>query len=333
MDAGVDIVKSLQSLERQFSKTALGPVCGRLLLAVRRGTALADAMGSEPAAFDRLMLSLMRVAEARGGVPETLRLLANHYESRLRLLRQARSAMIYPIIVLVVASGVIALLTYFVLPVMASLLADLARGGRAELPMPSRVLMGLSKFVQAAGWWLVPVLVVASLVFLRWAYGRPAGKAVLDSIALRVPVLGKLLAKLDTTRFARSLGALLDGGVDINSSLALAAEVVHLAPYRRSLERAREAVVDGSELSEALRASHRFGHDVIAIVSTGEETGKLPESLERLADEYQEQVEYMVKNMGQLIQPLLYIFMGGIVLFIILAVILPYISMITSLTQ
>src|SRR5262249_14847346 len=156
----------------------------------------------------------------------------NHYEARLRLIRRARSAMIYPVIVLLVASIVIGIIVGFVLPVMASLLLDLAgRDGGGELPLPSRVLIAISRFVQSSGWWLVPVSVIAFFVFLRWMYKRPPGKAIMDAIALRVPVLGSLAAKVDTQRFARSLAALLDGGVDINSSLSLASEVVHMEPF------------------------------------------------------------------------------------------------------
>jgi type II secretory pathway component PulF len=141
------------------------------------------------------------------------------------------------------------------------------------------------------------------------------------------------MRKIDTTRFARTLGVLLDGGVDIGASLDLTADVVFLAPYRRALKGVREVVMEGTELSDALRATSRFDPDVIAIVNSGEETGKLPESLGRLADDYEEQVTYMVKNLGTLVQPLIMIFMGGVVLFIILAVFLPYIAMLTTLSR
>lgn len=333
MDAGVDLMRALTSLQSQFARTALGPVIARMQLAVRRGEALGDCMSREPQAFDPLFLSLMRVAEARGGVPETLRLMAKHYEARLRLYRQARSAMIYPVIVLLVASAVVALLTIFVLPIFISFLNDMVRGGAANLPLPTRFLMGFSHFMQSFGWWLVPVVLVGGFVFLVRFYKTAGGKRMLDEAALYVPVLGKLLRLIDTTRFARTLAALLEGGVDIGSSLDLTASVVRLAPYRRALEGVRTAVMDGSELSEALQVTGRFGPDVVAIVNSGEETGKLPESLEHLADDYEEQVTYMVKNLGHLVQPLLVLFMGGIVLFIILAVFLPYIMAITSITR
>ncbi len=333
LDAGVDLIKSLGNLETQFARSALGPVLGRLQLAVRRGDALAEAMAREPQAFDSLFLSMMKVAEARGGVPETLRLMADHYDARLRLIRQARSALIYPVVVLVIASGVVALLTYFVLPVFVSLLEDFAGRGQADIPMPTRIRMGFSRFVQSHGWWAIPLAIAAAVFALTRAYRTPSGKSALDELALRIPVLGKLLRMIETTRFARTLSALLEGGVDIGTSIDLTADVVRLVPFRRALRGARTAVMEGTELSRALRISGRFGPDVVAIVDSGEETGKLPESLAHLADDYEEQVAYMVKNLGSLIQPLILVGMGGIVLFIVLAVILPYIAMISSLTK
>ncbi len=329
LDAGVDVRRSLDSLGTQFQRTALGPVIERLGQAVRRGDDIASAVAREPQAFDPLFLSMIRVAEARGGVPETLRTLSQHYEARVRLIRQARSAMIYPIAVLIIALGVVFLLTLFVLPAMISALEL----DRANLPLPTTVLIAFTRFMQAFGWWLVPLLMIGGFFGLVRLYRTASGKAAMDEIALRVPVLGKLLRLIDTTRFARTLGALVEGGVDIVTSLDLTADVMRLAPFRRMLQKTKQAVVDGSELSEALAECNRFSPDVIAIVNTGEETGKLPESLRRLADDYEEQVTYMVKNLGNLIQPLIYIMMGGIVLFIILAVLIPYISWIMSMSR
>jgi type II secretory pathway component PulF len=279
-------------------------------------------MAREPGAYDALFLSMIKVAEARGGVPETFRMLAHHYEARQNLIRQARSAMIYPIVVLLVAGCVVALITVWLLPMFISLLKDIA--GRATLPLPSRVLMAFSEFVQTLGWWLVPLVLIVGPLAIFKIYRTRAGKRVMDELALWV---------LDTTRFARTLASLLGAGVDIGDSLDLTADVMQLDPFRRTIRSARSEVMDGSELSVALGRSRRFGPDVIAIINSGEETGRLPESLEKLADDYEEQVAYMVKNMGQLIQPLLMVVLGGIVLFIILALLLPYISLINSLAH
>jgi type II secretory pathway component PulF len=329
LHAGVDYNRALSSLEQQFDRTALGPVIGRIQTRIKAGSTLEEAMSRDRHVFGSMFLSMIRVAEARGGVPETLKLLARHFESRQRLIRQARSAMIYPVIVLTIACGVVALITIFLLPMFASLLSDISR--KAQLPWASRALMAFSRFVSAGGWWLFPIVLIGGPILLLQVYKTPAGKAVMDRIILRIPVLGKLCRKIDTSRFARTLGTLLDAGVDVGGSMDLTAQVVMMTPIRNALEAAKGQVMDGKDLSSALRPSRQFDHDVYAVLESGEETGKIPESLEHLADEYEEQVAHMVKNMGELIQPLLILMLGGLVLFIILAVMMPYIQILTSL--
>ena len=320
LDAGVDLLRSLESLRKQFSRTALGPILERVGMAVRRGDSLTDAMKREPGAFDGQFLAMMTVAEARGGVPETLKSLASSYEAKQRLIRQARSAMIYPIAVLSIAFGVGMLLTVFILPGLIEILEDvIATRGGIDLPLPTRILMGINRFMVRMGWLVVPLVVFGSLFGLIWMYRRPKGKAFLDEIAIRLPVLGKLLRMIDVTRFARTLSALLEAGVEIGGSLDLTAGVLNLAPLRRAVTRARAAVMEGTELSDALGSSRLFPADLIAIMGSGEETGKVPESLERVADDYEERVEFMVKNLGSLVQPIIFIFLGGIVLFIAIA--------------
>lgn len=330
LHSGVDILKTLSSLERQFARTALGPALGRIQMKIRAGATLEDAMRGDERLFGPMFLSMIKVAEARGGLPETLKMLARHFEARQQLIRQARSAMIYPVMVLIIASGVIAMITMFLLPMFVSLLEDISR--KSALPLPSRLLMAFSGFMRAMGWWLVPAVVLGTPFLLYRFYKTDFGKNLLDRLILRIPVFGSLALKIDTTRFARTLSTLLDAGVDYGSSLDLTADVVMMRPIRDALLDARPQVLSGRELSLALDASRQFNNDVIAVISSGEETGKLPESLSHLADEYEEQVGVMVKNMGQLIQPFLIIFLGGIVLFIILAVLMPYIQILTSLS-
>jgi type II secretory pathway component PulF len=329
-DAGVDLLRSLSSLQKQFARTAMGPVIARLEKAVRGGESLASAMSREPQAFDNLALSMMRVAEARGGEPETLRGLAKHYEARQRMIRQARSALIYPSIVLVIASAVVLLLTIFVIPKMVEFIADSMRGKAVELPWPTRVLMSISGFMTSQGYWLVPLVLFGVAFGAFRAYKTSAGKAAIDAMSLYVPVLGKIRKKIETTRFARTLAALLNAGVDVGTSLDLTSGVLGLSSFRRAIQGVKGEVMHGSEMSEAIEATRCFPSDVVAIINSGEETGKLPESLDKIADDYEEQVEYMIKNLGTLIQPLLMVGMGGIVLFIILGVIMAYLQMLTS---
>ncbi len=331
LHAGVDITRSLASLEEQFKGTALGPALGRMRNAIRKGQTIEEAMAVETRIFGPMYLSMMRVAEARGGVPETLKMLARHYESRQRLIRQARSAMIYPTIVILMASAVVALVSILVLPVFASILKDIA--GRTQLPLASRALMAFSAFIQMGGWWLFPIVMIGVPVFLFKFYGMPRGKALMDRIALRIPVLGQLCRKLDTARFSRTMAVLLEAGLDMGSTLDLTADVVVMSPIRDAVRGARPQILGGKELSAVLRGSRQFYPDVLAVVASGEETGKLPETLNHLADDYDEQVSVMVKNLGQLVQPLVILMLGALVLVIILAVFLPIIQLISSLAN
>jgi len=303
----------------------------RIRQAIKTGSTLHEAMSKEPQLFNTMFLSMIRVAEARGGVPETLRMMGDHYEARQRLIRQARSALIYPVIVLILAGGVVALISILILPMFTSLLQDISK--KAQLPWASRALMGFSHFVGLLGWWLLPLITIGVPFLLLRFYKTSAGKAVMDRLILMTPVFGSLCRKLDTSRFARTFATLIDAGVDVGSSFELTSAVMSMSPMQRAVSDARESVLDGKELSVALAESRQFGPDVIAVLESGEETGKVPESLNHLADDYEEQVQHMVKNMGTLIQPLLTLMLGAIVLFIILAVFLPYIQALTSLAQ
>jgi type II secretory pathway component PulF len=237
--------------------------------------------------------------------------------------------MIYPVIVITIATAVSFLISVFLLPLFAALLQDITKG--KGLPLPSQVLIAISTFMRSIGWWLVPVIIVGTPFLLFNFYKTPPGKELIDRIGLRIPVLGKLLRKLDTSRFARTLSVLLAAGVDYGPSIDLTANVLRMAPIKRAVTSVRKRVIGGEELSTSLDATRVFDHDVISVISSGEETGKLPENLAHLADDYDEQIEYMVKNLGELVQPILLIFLGCIVLFIILAVLLPIINIISSL--
>ncbi|WP_165245918.1 type II secretion system F family protein [Paludisphaera soli] len=329
LNAGVDYDRALSSLGRQFQGTGLGPVLERMRGRIRAGSTLEEATAPEKAVFGSIFQSMIRVGEARGGVPETLRMLSKSFESRQRLIRQARSAMIYPAIVLFLASAVACLMAIFILPMFASLLADISK--KSQLPWASRGLMAFSGFISSGGWWILPLALFGVPFGLVQWYKTSVGKNILDRILLRIPVFGSILRKLDVSRFARTLASLLDAGVDIGGSIELTAQALAMTPMRNAVESTRLPVMQGRELSAALAPTRQFGPDVIAILESGEETGKLPETLAHLADEYEEQVAFMVKNLGHLIQPLLVIIIAGFVLFIILAVFLPYIQLITSL--
>ncbi len=217
LDSGVGILRALASLRKQVAGTAMGPVAERMGAAIKRGESLADAAAKETQAFDEMAISMLRVAEARGGMPETLKSLANHYDARQRFWRQARSAMIYPAIVILVALAIGGLLTIFVLPKLVDILKDTVKGRGVNLPGPTQLLMAISDFVQAAGWWLIPLLFVGGIFGFIKAYRTKAAKRWIDEVIIRLPGLGGLVQLIDHGRFARTLSDLLDAGVDLDS--------------------------------------------------------------------------------------------------------------------
>jgi type II secretory pathway component PulF len=331
LDAGVNLNRALESLRRQYERTALGPVIGRLQLAVRRGETLTETMGREPDVFDAYFLSMMRVAEVRGAVPEMLRMLSLELDTRQRLVRQTRSALIYPAFVVFLSIAVTALLTILILPTLVAVMQDLVRRKHLELPLPPRLLMELSDFIVRTGWWAIP-LVLGTAFFGVIALGRyERSKAILDEILLLLPVVGPLVRWIDTTRFSRTLASLLDAGVDIGSSLILTADTLLLIPLRRAVLRAREGILEGEALSASVGASNRFPADLVAIMSSAEETGRLPEMLLMVGDEYEEKVEFAVKNLGSVLQPVVILIVGGMVGFIAIAFLMGYAAIIADL--
>ncbi len=331
LNAGVGLSRVFDSLSKQFKGTAMGPVNERLALAIRRGDTLSEAVSREPQAFDPLFVSMISVAEARGGLPETLLRLSNHYEARQNLIRQTRSALIYPTAVIFACLAVGGLLTIFVLPKLVGVLRDMG-GPNVQFPLPTRMLIGLSDFIQVVGWWLLPVLLVAGPFVLIRMYRTEKGKALLDRLILRIPVMGKLMRMIDTARFSRTFSDLLLAGVDLGTSIDLTADVLQTTPYQEAVRGMKSEVVHGTDVSTAIAATGRFEPDVLAYVQSGEETGTLPESLVRLASDYEDRVAYMVKNLGSLIQPLILIVLGSFVGFIVIAFVLAYVTMISQLT-
>jgi type II secretory pathway component PulF len=331
LDAGVNLNRALESLRRQYDRSALGPVIGRLQLAVRRGESLTDAMGRDSAVFDPFFLSMMRVAEVRGAVPEMLRMLSIQLDNRQRLIRQTKSALIYPMFVIFLSIAVAALLTILILPTLVGVMEDLVRRKNIELPLPTRMLMDLSDFIVRLGWWAIPATLFGSAFALVGLYRIELGKMVLDEVILLLPVIGALVRWIDTTRFARTLASLLEAGVDIGSSLILTADTLLLIPLRRAVLRSREGILEGEPLSASVGATNRFPMDLVAIMNSAEETGRLPEMLTMVADEYEEKIDYTVKNLGSFLQPVIILIVGGMVGFIAIAFLMGYTAIIADL--
>jgi type II secretory pathway component PulF len=331
LDAGVNLNRALESLRRQYERSALGPVIGRIQLAVRRGETLTETMSREPDVFDGFFLSMMRVAEVRGAVPEMLRMLSVQLDARQRLLRQTRSALIYPAFVVFLSIAVACLLTILILPTLVTVMQDMVRRKNIELPLPTRLLMQLSDFIVHTGWWAIPLALFGAFFGVIALNRFERSKAALDELLLLLPVVGPLVRWIDTTRFSRTLASLLDAGVDIGSSLTLTADTLLLIPLRRAVLRAREGILEGEALSASVGVANRFPADLISIMSSAEETGRLPEMLLMVADEYEEKVDFAVRNLGSILQPVVILIVGSMVGFIAIAFLMGYAAIIADL--
>lgn len=329
LDAGVPLSRSLAQLEKQFAGRPLGARLAEVRRDAKAGVGLADAFGKHPETFDEFFRAMLAVAEARGGYPEIFRELARHYEVKERLTKQVFSALIYPAIVLTFALLLTFFLSWVILPLFASFLEDMGR--RGPLPLPSRVLMAISAFMTAVGFWLFPAILVAALVLIpRW-YRTAAGKRAIDGLLRRIPVLGNLYNLLDQARFARAMAILVESGIDYAESLRLAGATLFLDGSRGAVAAMADLVEEGTELAVAADLASGFlDFELHQAIETGEESGNLPQILDRVAANYEERAALIVKNLGTIIQPVLYVALGGIVLFVILAVILPYLSLITA---
>ncbi|MGO9340999.1 MAG: type II secretion system F family protein [Acidimicrobiales bacterium] len=199
--------------------------------------------------------------------------------------------------------------------------------------MPTRFLIRLSDFITAGGWWGIPLTLVGTVALVVGIYRLERGKALLDLVLLRLPVIGQLLWKIDTTRFCRTLSTLLDAGVDIGSSLELTADTLVLTPMRRAVHQGRNSIIHGESLSASIELTNRFPPDIPPLINSGEETGRLPEMMLMMADQYEEQVEFIVKNLGTLLQPVITVVVGSVVFFIAVAFFMGYASVLANLGQ
>lgn len=334
LSAGMDVGQSLRGLQKHFSGRALGPVIARMTDAVKSGRTLTEAFEREPQAFDRLSVNMIRASEARGAVPEILAELAQVAEFRTRTIRNIASASIYPIIVLTMATICLLIVATFIGPLFNGILSDMIpESKRGDLWLPTRILFRFNSLMMTLGPLMPVFLLIGTVIGIWFAYKTEVGRTILDEIYWYVPIFGKIQKKIDLSRMARMLGALLEAGVPTPDALGLTAGVVRLKPYERALEAAERATRDGDEISPSLTNSGRFPFEVVGLIEIGETTGNLPGSLARMADDFEEQATVMIKSLSTLIQPIITIVLGLIVGFIAVAFVGLIAAVFTSLAS
>lgn len=326
--AGVPLFASLQALESQAPSGALNTLLGRLLRDLLNGRTLSQAFARHPRAFDALFVGFIRVGEAGGLLDEALRRLAELCEWELEARARIHQALQYPAIVLATLLGALGIMVVFVLPRFAQFFTSL----NIQLPLQTRIVLGISQLLSRHGWLVALALAAAvagSVGFLR----TPKGRLAWDRRLLRLPAIGALASEMAMARFAHAVSALCASGVPMLETLALARESMNNTYIKQRIGLAYERVKAGASLAGALKATGVMPPIVLQMVSTGQESGHLDELLRSVAEYYDQQAAYRLKRLILYVEPALLLVVGGGVLLMGTAVLVPMWDLVKVLKQ
>jgi type II secretory pathway component PulF len=318
VSAGIPMLSSLNALSEQTENKTMKGVINTIRNDIEGGSSLSDALARHPKVFSSLYVSMIQAGETAGSLDEILDRLATLAEHEKDTRAKMRAATLYPKIVVTAISAAFIVLVTFVVPRFAAMFSRF----EATLPLPTRVMIGINDIVHH--YWYLMIIVPAAIVLgFHWYINTEKGKLRWDGLKIRVPIFGPLFLKIAMSRFTHILGMLMRSGVPILDTLEIASATVANTVISRELEKLRESVRGGSELSEPLKRSGVFTPMVVQMISVGEQSGKLDEMMPKVSQQYDLEAEYTIKNLSTLIEPALIITIGGIVLFLALAIFLP----------
>jgi type IV pilus assembly protein PilC len=329
IDAGLPLVQCLEILASQQENKMFQKVLTGTRGAVEGGATLSAAMRQYPKVFDSLYVNMVEAGETGGILDTILQRLSSYIEKNVKLQRAVKSAMVYPVGVLTVAGGVIILLLWKVVPIFATLFAGLG----VDLPLPTKIVIGMSNMIGSIFGFLALLAFGAAIFGLKVWYGTPQGRFVLDSIILKLPVLGILMRKIAVARFTRTLGTLIASGVPILEGLDITAKTAGNAVVERALQQVRKSLEEGKSLTEPLKDSEVFPGMVTQMISVGEQTGAMDAMLQKIADFYEEEVDAAVKDLLTALEPVMIVFLGVVVGGVVISMYLPLFSLIGKLSQ
>ena len=323
INSGLPLVQALDILSEQTESKSLKEVTKAVVYDVESGQTLADALRKHPKAFSDLYVNMVAAGEA-GGILDTILLrLAVFMEKNDALVRRVKGAMIYPAVIFSVAGICVVVLLIFVIPVFANMFAS--AGG--VLPLPTRVVMGMSS-VLIHWWWALGGGGAAIYFGTKRYYATPGGRLNLDKLMLAMPVLGDVLRKSAVSRFTRTLGTLIASGVSILDGLEITAKTAGNRVIHDAVMESRNSIAGGETIAAPLQKSKVFPPMVISMIAVGEQTGGLDEMLSKIADFYDEEVDAAVANLLSAMEPVMIVFLGGVVGGMIIAMYLPIFNMI-----
>ena len=325
-DAGLPIVRSLRILEGQLKPSVLKNCLMDVADDVESGATLSEAMGKHPKAFDRLYVGMIKAGEAGGVLDTILDRLAHFMEKSLKLRKKVIGALIYPVVVSVVAVGILAGIMYFVIPAFKKMFEETG----IPLPAMTELLIEVSNFVYNY-WYLIPGFPVVGVLMWKLIRSTPKGKFMTDKMILYMPVFGTIIHKSTISRFSRTLGTLIASGVPILESLSITREATGNDVVAKAIDDVHASIREGETIARPLQESGVFDDMLVNMIDIGEETGELDKMLVKIADNYDDDVDVAVESLSSIIEPILIVGMGGAVGLIVIALFLPLISLIEKL--
>ncbi len=320
--AGVPLLQGLDDMIEETENPRFKSVIRGIKSQIEEGSSISEAFEQHPEVFNELYIAILKSGETTGRLDEVLREIVKFLEWQDELVGTIKQATTYPIIVMCALGGLICIMFTFVLPRFLSIFD----GFNIPLPLPTRIVIAISSFFQNF-WWLLLAGIIAAFVGLRAANRTPQGRMVLDRIKLKIPVFGELSRKIALSRFSHDLASLFGAGVNIMNALEVVERVVGNAVLADVVRKARLQVGAGQSVAGALRESKEFSPMVVRMVTIGETTGSLEETLQRVAEYYDREVPQTVKRLFTALESLVIILLGVVVLFVVLSIILPMLSL------
>ncbi len=320
--AGIPMVEALTALIDQVENPALKVILVEVREKVNQGSTLADALRAHPKVFGDLYINMVAAGEQSGALDVVLTRLTEYTEASLRLRQKLVGSLTYPVLMGLVGTGIVLGLFVFVIPRVKRIFDSFD----AALPLITRVLLAVSDFV-VGWWWLLLLLAGAVVWYLRRWVQTPAGRSRWHRLALRLPIFGRINRLVAVSRFARTMATLLSSGVPILTALSIVKNVVQNDVIAEAVSNAGRNISEGQSIAEPLRQSGQFPPLVTHMIAVGEKTGELEPMLGKVADAYDNQVETILSTLTSLLEPIIILFMGGVVLVVALAILLPMLNL------
>jgi type IV pilus assembly protein PilC len=327
IDAGLPLVQCLEILAANQESQVFQKCLTGVRTTVEGGSTLSNAMRQYPKIFDDLTTNMIEAGEAGGILDTILQRLATYVEKNVKLKSAVTSALIYPVSVITIACLIVGLLLKFVVPIFANMFSSMG----VDLPLPTAIVIGLSRFV-GRFWWVVFAVLIVTVVAIKQIRKDPKGRYMQDNLLLHLPVLGVVLRKIAVARFTRTLGTLITSGVPILEGLSITARTSGNAVLEEALMKVRKAVEEGRTIVDPLKESGVFPNMVTQMIGVGEATGAMDAMLQKIADFYEDEVDAATKNLLTLLEPIMIGFLGVVVGGIVISLYMPLFSMISKLS-